>query len=65
MTIKAILYILFVPLSLYALQSLNYEKFLKSNRIYQARILFLMMSLGLSYLCVNFFYDFFINSRIM
>lgn len=65
MSIKALLYIICVPLVLYALQSINYEKFLKSNKINQARILFLMLSLGISYLCVNFFYDFFINTRIM
>lgn len=65
MTIKAILYILSVPCSLYALQSLNLDKFLKGNKVVQARILVLFLSLGLSYLAVNFLYDFFVNTRVM
>ncbi len=65
MTIKAILYILSVPCSLYALQSLNFDKFLKSNKVVQARILVLIISLGLSYLAVNFLYDFFVNTKVM
>lgn len=65
MTIKAILYILSVPCSLYALQSINFDKFLKANRVVQARILILILSLGISYLAVNFLYDFFVNTKVM
>lgn len=65
MTIKAILYIVAVPTILYALDSLNYEKFLKANKIFQARLLFFIMTIALSYLVVNFFYDFFLNSQII
>lgn len=65
MTIKAILYIITVPCSLYALQSLNYDKFLKPNKIVQARILVLLLSIGVSYLAVNFLYDFFINTKVI
>lgn len=63
MTIKAILYIIAVPCSLYALQSLNFDKFLKPNKIIQSRTLVLLLSLGISYLAVNFLYDFFINTK--
>lgn len=65
MTIKAILYILSVPCSLYALQSINFDKFLKPNKVVQARILVLILSLGLSYLAVSFLYDFFVNTKVM
>lgn len=65
MTIKAFLYIFTVPMVLFALSSLNYEKFLKANKVTQARLLFLIIALVLSYLLVNFFYDFFLNSQIV
>lgn len=65
MSIKAILYILSVPCSLYALQSINFDKFLKPNKVVQARILVLILSLGISYLAVNFLYDFFVNTKVM
>jgi uncharacterized integral membrane protein (TIGR02327 family) len=65
MTIKAILYIISVPCSLYAIQSINFDKFLKQNRVVQARILVLILSLGLSYLAVNFIYDFFVNTKVL
>lgn len=65
MSIKAILYILSVPCSLYALQSINFDKILKPNKVVQARILVLILSLGISYLAVNFLYDFFINTKVM
>lgn len=65
MTIKAILYILLVPFSLYALQSLDFDKFLKPNKNMQARILILFLTLSISYLAVNFLYDFFVNTKVM
>ncbi len=65
MTIKAILYIISVPCSLYAIQSINFDKFLKQNKVVQARILVLILSLGLSYLAVNFIYDFFVNTKVL
>jgi len=65
MNVKTILYIIMVPLSIWALDALNIEGKFKKNRYYQSRLLYLMLSLGLSYLTVNFFYDFFIFSRFM
>lgn len=65
MGVKTILYIVILPLSLWALESLNIENKFKKNRIYQARLLALFLAMGLSYLVVNFFYDFFINSKFI
>lgn len=64
MTIKTILYILIVPFSMLAIDSLNFEHVFKKNRYFQARILFVFLSMALSYLVVNFFYDFFTFTRI-
>lgn len=65
MTLKTILYIVIVPLSIWALESLNIEGKFKKNRYYQARVLYLMISLGLSYLVVNFFFDFYTYSKFI
>ena len=65
MTIKTILYIIAVPLSIYALDFINLNNKFKKNHELQVKILYLMVSLALSYLVVNFFYDFFVNSSIV
>jgi len=65
MNIKTILYIIIVPITILALESLNINQFFKKNRYYQSRIIYLIISLGLSYLVVNFFYDFFLNSKFI
>ncbi|MCI8545051.1 MAG: DUF1146 domain-containing protein [Bacilli bacterium] len=65
MTTKTILYIIVVPLSIWALDSLNINGVFKKNRHYQARLLYFLLSMGLSYLIVNFLYDFFSYSRFI
>lgn len=63
--IKAILYILIFPFTIWAMEGLNLNKFFKQSRVIQARIMYLMMAMSISYLVVNFFYDFFINFKIV
>ena len=65
MTIKTILYIFVVPLVLWALESINLNQIFKKNRIYQARLVYLIFTLALSYLLLNFFYDFFLYSKVL
>lgn len=62
MTIKAILYLIVVPFAILAVDSINFNNVFKKNKYYQARMLFMFLVMGLSYLVVNFFYDFFISS---
>lgn len=64
MNLKILLYCLSIPFSIWALDSINIKDIFKKNKYYQARFLYLFLSLGLSYLVVNFFYDFFINFKI-
>lgn len=61
MTIKTILYLIILPFSILALDSININNVFKKNRYYQARILYMFLAMALSYLVVNFFYDFFIS----
>ena len=59
--IKAILYIAIFPLAIWTMESLNLNKLFKQSRVIQARIFYLMIAMSITYLTVNFLYDFFIN----
>ena len=63
--IKAILYILLLPFTIWAMDGLDLNKLFKQSRIYQARIMYLMIAMSISYLVVNFLYDFFLNFKIV
>ena len=62
---KIVLYILMVPLSIFALDSINISKMLKKNKVFQARLLYFFLSLALSYLVVNMLYDFSLNWQVI
>ena len=64
MNVRTILYCIIVPLSLYSLECLNLNQFFKKNRYIQVRFLYLFLSMGISYLVVNFFMDFFISTKM-
>ena len=56
--IKFILYIVVIPLVIYAMDSININKIFKKDKIYQARIFYILLVFGLSYLICNFLYEF-------
>lgn len=64
MSVRVILYCVTVPLTIWALESININNLFKKNRYYQSRLLYVIISLSLSYLVVNFFTDFFISTKI-
>lgn len=64
MNIKVILYVLMIPISIWVLDSLNLNNMIKKAKIMEAKILYLFLSFSLSYLVVNFLYDFYINFKI-
>ena len=63
--IKAILYLLIFPFTIWVMEGLELNKFFKQSRIVQARIMYLMIAMCISYLVVNFLYDFFINFKVI
>ena len=63
--IKAILYILILPFTIWAMEGMDLNKLFKQSRVYQARIIYLMLAMSISYLVVNFLYDFFINFKMV
>lgn len=58
MSYKIYLYAIFTFLSIYMLSGINFEKFMKKNRVLEAKFLILALSFALSYLLTNFMVDF-------
>ena len=58
MKIKLILYIIVGIIVIWSMDSININQIFKKNRYYQARIIYMAIIFGLSYLVVNFLNDF-------
>ena len=58
MNYKAIIYVITLFLSLFAISGINFDGFIKKNKALEARILVLLLSVSLSYLLTNFITDF-------
>jgi uncharacterized integral membrane protein (TIGR02327 family) len=48
----------FIGLAWWALQSLNFEKFLRKNRVAQARMLYILLAIALGSMTAQFFLDY-------
>lgn len=55
---KFLLYIIILPLVIWAVDGININSIFKRNRIYQARLIYIIIIFALTYLTVNFMYDF-------
>ena len=62
---KIILYIFSLIMTIWAMDGLDLNKFFKQGRVYQARIIYLMLAMSISYLVTNFIYDFIISFQII
>lgn len=58
MNYKIYLYVFFVFLSIFGLSCLDYEKFIKKNKVIETRVLLMLLGLVLGYLVTNFVTDF-------
>lgn len=65
MNAKILLYIFVSILVVWSLDAININQIFKKNRVFQARIFYLILSLSLIYLTTNFIYDFFQYSKII
>ena len=61
MTGKFFLYLLVGFIAAYAMESLNINGIFKKNRVVQARILYFMLFLSITYLTTNCIYDIFLT----
>ncbi|MCI8574921.1 MAG: DUF1146 domain-containing protein [Bacilli bacterium] len=52
-------------LSAYALTGVNFDKWMKTNKIWESRILVMVLSIIMGYLLTNFTFDFLNSCRIL
>ena len=64
MSAKYFIYILVGILVVWSFDSLNINSLFKKNRVPQARVLYFMLALSMTYLVTNFIWDFFTVSKI-
>ena len=62
---KFFVYLIVTIITVWAMDSVNINQIFKKNRYYQARLVYLLLTISLSYLVVNFFYDFFMYTKII
>lgn len=55
--IKLFLYIIVIPLVIFCMDSINISDIFKKNKVYQARVFYILLVFSLSYLVCNFIYD--------
>lgn len=58
MNYKAIIYVITLFASIYALSGVNFDGFIKTNKAIEARLLVILLSIATSYLVTNFITDF-------
>lgn len=56
--LKLFLYLLIFPFVVWIIDSIHINQIFKKNRVLQARIFYVMLVFALTYLVVNFMYDF-------
>lgn len=56
--VKFLLYLLVLPLVIFTMDGININAIFKKNKIIQARIFYILLVFGFSYLICNFIYDF-------
>ncbi len=64
MSAKFFVYLLTLVVVIYAMDALRINEIFKKNKIFQARLCYLLIALSLTYLVTNFIMDFFISSQI-
>lgn len=61
--ISIISHLVFIAVAWWALQSVNIDKFLRGNHIFQARLLFILLSIVIGSTVSNFFLDYLLWSQ--
>ncbi|GLY09027.1 DUF1146 family protein [Bacillus badius] len=56
-------HLVFIGLSFWALQAVRLDQLIKANHIFQARLLFVVLSIAIGSTVSNFFLDYFLWSR--
>ena len=52
-------------MSIWAMEGLDLNRVFKQGRVYQARLIYLLIAICISYLTTNFIYDFIVSFQII
>ena len=64
MNAKLILYLFSSAIVIFSIDSVNINQIFKKNRVLQATLFYLVCTICISYLVVNFLYDFYTYTRL-
>ena len=64
MNAKVILYIVVTIITIWSLDAININQLFKKNRVIQARIIYFLIAISIIYLVTNFFWDFFLSTKL-
>ncbi|MBS4206787.1 DUF1146 family protein [Bacillus sp. FJAT-50079] len=56
--LSIISHLFFIAISFYGLQALHFDKLLRKNRVFQARLLYILLTIALGTTISNFFLDY-------
>ncbi|HLU21073.1 DUF1146 family protein [Lederbergia graminis] len=56
-------HLVFIGITFYALQALHFDKLLRGNRVFQARLLYILLTIVIGSSVSNFFLDYLYWSR--
>ena len=55
---KLVIYAIVFIITLYSMEGLNINSLFKKGRIFQARVIYMLIAMSISYLVTSFIYDF-------
>ncbi len=64
MNYKLLVYVFNIMLCIFSLSGINFEKLIKKDRVWETRILVMVLALILAYLLTNFVFDFLSVSKL-
>lgn len=65
MSAKFFIYVFVSILVVWAMEAININQIFRKNRVIQARVFYLLLSLSMIYLVSNFVYDFFLSTKMI
>lgn len=65
MNYKVFLYVICFLLTSFALSGVNFDNFIKKNKVIEARVLVILLTCAIGYLVTNFIIDFIDVSKIL
>ena len=59
---KILLYFLMFFITVFSIDSININRIFKPNNVLQARIFYFLLTISISYMVTNFFYDLYLST---